>query len=226
MTKHVAVPALGSTSPPAHPAWRKRCAGLTLVLAACMAGPASATLISFNTSALAGSAARLDFSLLDGDFVNNNSVTIGAFSTDGILGGVDCTVSCSGSSPFVISDAGGLGQFLQDLTLGSFISFDLSFTSNFDATGGGTPDRFALLLLDPNTNFTLVDTNLDSPLTQDAILQADLAPGAQVQIATVSSPSLPGSIPEPGVATLFGLGLVLLTWQRLRRQPMRPMAVA
>jgi hypothetical protein len=197
--------------------WQARSAAWAMVVAVCAAGPAAATLITFDTSALAGTAARLDFSLIDGDFADNNSVTIGEFSTDGVLGGVDCTVSCSGSSPYVISDTGGLGQLLQDLTLGSFLSFDLSFSGNFDGAGGGVPDRLSLLLLDPGTNFTLVDTDLDSPPTQDALLQADLAPGARIQVAGASSPIPPGVVPEPAAASLVGLGLALLGFRSRRR---------
>jgi hypothetical protein len=187
-----------------------------MVLTVCAAGPAAATLITFDTSALAGTAARLDFSLIDGDSAANNSATIGAFSTDGVLGGVDCTVSCSGSSPYVISDTGGLGQLLQDLTLGSFLSFDLSFSGNFNGAGGGLPDRLSLLLLDP-ANFTLVDTDLDSPPTQDALLQVDLAPDARVQVALTSNPIPPGVIPEPNATSLVGLGLALLSMRSRRR---------
>lgn len=204
-------------SPRRSARWQARCASWAMVVAACAAGPAAATLITFDTRALAGTAARLDFSLIDGDFVDNNSVAIGAFSTDGVLGGVDCTVSCSGSSPYVISDTGGLGQFLQDLMLGSFLSFDLSFSGNFDGAGGGVPDRLSLLLLDPGTNFTLVDTDLDLPPTQDALLQVDLAPGARIQVAGASSPIPPGIIPEPTAASLVGLGLALPGFRGRRR---------
>ena len=79
------------------------------------------------------------------------------------------------------------------------------------------PDRLSLLLLDPGTNFTLVDTDLDSPPTQDALLQADLAPGARIQVAGASSPIPPGVVPEPAAASLVGLGLALLGFRSRRR---------
>ena len=202
------------------PSWQKRCAALAIIVAACIAGPAAATVVSFDTSSLVGSAARLDFSLLDGDGVlGNNSVTIGSIATDGILGTADCTLGCTGGPPYSIDESGALGQFLQDLTLGSFLFFDLSFTTNY--SGIGAPDRLSLSLLDPATNFTLVDTDIDFPSdpvpVQDALLLVDLAPGAQIQVAT-ADPPIPGAVPEPGAAGLVGLGLALLTGQRIRRR--------
>jgi hypothetical protein len=201
-----------------------RCDTLALAVAACVAGPASATLISFDTTTLAGTPARLDFSLLDGDGVlGNNAVTIASIATDGSLGAVDCTIGCGGGPPFTITEAFGLGQFLQDLTLGTSVSFDLGFTANF--SGSGVPDRLSLLLLDPTTNFTLVDTNLDFPNdpvpVQDALLIVDLVPGTQIQLATVSDPSVPGPATEPGAAGLIALGLGVLTGQRIRRRRAR-----
>ncbi|HRF12165.1 MAG: hypothetical protein AW09_000546 [Candidatus Accumulibacter phosphatis] len=187
---------------------------------------AHAVLVTLDTTSLNGTSARLDFALLDGDSLvagdpgdGNNTVTISSIVTNGTLGGVDCSVGCTGGPPFTISDLGGLGQFLQDLTLGTTVSFDLSFTSHF--SGNGAPDRLSLLLLDPGTNLTLVDTSLDfssDPVpVQDALLIVDHAPGAQIQFATVSSPLLPIAVPEPGAGMLFSLALALIGGQRIRR---------
>ncbi len=199
---------------------RQRCAAF--VLAACFAAGADANLINFDTSTLAGTSARLDFTLIDGDGdLGNNNVSIAAIATDGTLGGFDCSLGCSGGLPFTINDASGLGQFLQDLTLGNSLSFNLTFSTNF--SGIGAPDRLTLLLLDATTNLTLVDTDLDFLLdpvpTQDALLLVDLAPGAQIQLPTATSPNLPTAvIPEPGAASLVGLGLALLAAPRFRRR--------
>ena len=187
---------------------------------------AHAVLVTLDTTSLNGTSARLDFALLDGDSLvagdpgdGNNTVTISSIVTNGTLGGVDCSVGCTGGPPFTISDLGGLGQFLQDLTLGTTVSFDLSFTSHF--SGNGAPDRLSLLLLDPGTNLTLVDTSFDfssDPVpVQDALLIVDHAPGAQIQLATVSNPRLPINVSEPGAGALFSLGLALLVGQRIRR---------
>jgi hypothetical protein len=199
----------------------RRCTALALAVAAGLAGPASATLVSFDTTTLVGTAARLDFSLLDGDFdLGNNTFTIASITTDGTLGSVDCTLGCSGGPPYTITEAFGLGQFLQDLTLGTWLAFDVSFTTNF--SGNNAPDRTSLVLLDPGTNFTLVDTDLDflnDPVpVQDALLVVDHAPGAPIQLPTASNPNIPATIPEPGAAGLLWLGLAVLTGQRIRRR--------
>lgn len=185
---------------------------------------AHAALVTMNTSSLQGQAARLDFSLLDGDGVDgNNSFTISSFFTDGTLGGNDCTLSCTGGPPFTITDAGGLGQFLQDLTLGTTLSFEIGFTRNF--SGNGAPDRTSLLLLDAGNNFTLVDSNLDfanDPVpVQDALLVVDHAPGVALQVATVTAPNIPIAVDEPNAAALVSLALgplVLLNGRRIRRR--------
>jgi hypothetical protein len=225
MRQYAAVSEIRPSESPAAPPTRRRrrrSTALALGIAAwAAAGPALATSISFDTTTLAGTEARLDFTLLDGDgTLGNNTVTIAALATDGTFGGVDCSVSCSGGPPFAITDAGGLGQFLQDLTLGNTFSFDLTFTTDF--SGSGAPDRLALLLLDPATNFTLVDTSLDFPNdpvpVQDALLILDLIPGTRIQLAADSNPRVPGRIPEPGTVSLLWLGGVLLTSQYLRNR--------
>jgi len=202
--------------------WRIRCAAFLIGVAALGAGPACSTLISFNTAALAGTSARLEFSLFDGDFnLGNNSVTIASLTTNGALGAVDCSLSCTGGPPFTITEALGLGQYLQDLTLGSVFSFDLSFTTNF--SGVNAPDRLVLSLLDAGTNFTLVDTDLDflnDPVpAQDAILVLDLVPGGPPLLPTVSNPGLPSTVvPTPGSAVLLGIGLAALAARRIRNR--------
>ena len=102
--------------------------------------PAAALLVNVNSSALNGTAARLDFQLLDGDLSANNSATISALNTNGTLQGFACTVGCAGGPPFVVNDALGLGQFIQDLVLGTALSFDLAFTHNF--AGGDAGEEF------------------------------------------------------------------------------------
>lgn len=200
--------------------WRIRWAAFVIGVAALCAGPAGATVISFNTTALAGNPARLEFSLFDGDFdLGNNSVRIASLTTDGSLGTADCSLSCSGGPPYTITDSGGLGQYLQDLTLGNVFSFDLAFTTNF--SGMNAPDRLVLNLLDAGTNFTLVDTDLDflnDPVpAQDAILVLDLVAGSQPQLPTASNPGVPGAIvPVPGSAALLGVGLAVLAARRIR----------
>jgi hypothetical protein len=202
---------------------------LGLGIAGIDAGPCEATAISVNidTSALAaalpaGTVARLDFALLDGDFVADNSVTISNFSTDGTLMAFDCSLGCLASGPppsFTLDDSLGIGQFLQDLTLGSHISFDVVFSADF--SGLNAPDRLTLNLLDSSSNLSLVDTDLDflsDPVpAQDALLLIDLRDGGQLLVASVTNPSTPVSVaPEPNTVVLFVLGMLALATCRTR----------
>jgi len=180
---------------------------------------AAAILFSLNTSALSGTDARLDFSLLDGDLTDNNSVTIANLITNGTLQSTDCTLNCTGGPPFTITDTGGLGQFAQLLNLGSSLSFTVTPTLNF---AGGDPDLLIVSLLDPGTNFTLVDTDLDAAASpapyQDALLVLNLSSGSFL-LPTTSNPSLSFSaVPEPSTLTLAMLGLSFLLWKKMRPQ--------
>ena len=80
-------------------------------------GDAAAIPVTLDTSSLFGVSAQLEFSLLDGDLLGNNSATIGSISTDGTLGVSDCSVGCAGGPPYTINEAFGLGQFLQNILL-------------------------------------------------------------------------------------------------------------
>ncbi|MBL8349246.1 MAG: hypothetical protein JNL87_02940 [Burkholderiaceae bacterium] len=188
-----------------------------LGLAGLAAGPcaAGALSISIDTSALAGANGRLDFTLLDGDFTANNSVTIANLTTNG--------VPSTAAPTTTIDDSAVLGQFLWDFTVGTLVTFDLSFTTDF---AGGAPDRLTLNLLDAGTNLTLVDTELDflsDPVpAQDALLLVDLANGGQVQVAKrTDPPTQVTEVPEAGTAALAALALLALvmTSKSRRAQP-------
>lgn len=188
----------------------------------CLEQPAFALSVSFNfdTTALLGTDARLEFDLFDGDLTPNNSVTISGVATNGTLQGTDCSMGCTGGPPFVLDDTIGLGQLLQDLTLGSALSFDLDLTTNF---AGGDSDLLVLNLLDPATNFTLVDTNLDALFApvpyQDALLVIDLSNGG-IQTASATNPPIGvNAVPEPStLLLLLGGGGPLIAWRMTRKR--------
>jgi hypothetical protein len=155
---------------------------------------ASAISFGFDTSLLAGTSARLELNLLDGDFVfGNNSAT--AF----------------GSTIF------DPDQIIQDLVLGNSLLMDISFSTNF---AGGDPDLLILNLLDPATNLTLVDTNLDAlsaPVPyQDALFVIGLSNGT-IQTAATTNPSVGVTVvPEPGTIVLLVLGLPVIFPRKIR----------
>jgi hypothetical protein len=157
---------------------------------------------TFDTSALSGTAASLEFSLFDLDLVDGNN-----------------TVTLSGplfAAPDTLSDAGGFEQRLVDHTLGSSLIFDVDFTTN---STDAPADRFIFSVLDPLTSFTLFDTDLEN----DALLIIDLIGDGEIQAATTLTPiGQPGNgapaVPEPATLMLVMLGApVAWAVQRQRR---------
>lgn len=193
------------------------CAGFLGVVTA--PREANAAAVTLNTASLANVPGRFEFLLLDGDGVANNFVTISNIVSNGTFVGTDCSVGCtSGPSTFVIDDSLVLGQLFYDLILGTSLSFDLSYTTNYGGMlGTDPPDRFALSLLDPNTNFSLVSTNLTFP--DDALLTIDLIGSGVVQTASVVSPDIgirvgALAVPEPASLALVVVALLGLVRRR------------
>lgn len=169
---------------------------------------ALAATVKLNTSSLANVSGRLDFVLYDGDGVANNSVTISNIAGNGTFLGRDCSVGCTGgASSFVIDDGLGFGELLYDLTFGTSLSFDLSYTTRY--AGTGDPDRFSFGLLGSD-NFSLIDTNLAS----DALFTIDLVGSGVVQRAGAVDPVVGLAIPEPGSLALATAGLLALVRRR------------
>lgn len=117
---------------------------------------------SFNvyvdTSALAGNSAgpfSLDFQLNDGSAIGdgNNTVTLGDFKFGGgsAVGGATTSGGAGGdlASGISITDSDWtLNEFYQGFLPGSWLTFNLSLSTNFDL--GGTPDIFSVAILDGN----------------------------------------------------------------------------
>jgi len=189
-----------------------------------MAETASALSIDLDTTSLSGTTARFEFSLFDGDSTENNSVTISGLTTDGTLLNSDCTISCTGA--YKVSDIGGFGQFLQDVTLGTRFHFDLGLSNHFATGLDHAPDRLAISLLNPDTNFSLLTThlNLDDALpVNDALLTVDFTgepAGLSLRLASASNPAI-GITAIPSPAT-WSLMLPWTLWLAKRAKPSRP----
>lgn len=196
--------------------WSRPAAFLSgLGLLAALAGPRDALAygVTLDTSALAGLSGRLEFVLLDGDTVADNSVVIANLASNGTFVGADCSIGCTGGPSYTLDDTLGFGQLLYDLTLGTSVSFDLTFSTNYGGVAGiDPPDRFALSLLDPGTNFSLVATDLAFP--DDALLTVDLTGAGVIQAASTVTPSVAVAIPEPGSLALAAIALLALAGRR------------
>ena len=188
------------------------CGGMYALLVT-LALPASAIPISINTSSLTGTDATLSITLFDGDFVGNNTAKISNLQTDGMLGAPECSNGCNDVPPITLDESSGFGEFLQALSLGTFISFDLTFTNLFDPSAqDASPDLVVGELLD-SAHFRLLDTELDSDAPvpyRDALFVANLSNGSVLAAQGITT------VPEPASLALFVSGLALLSGRRLR----------
>lgn len=178
--------------------------------------------VQMDTSALVGHAAgpfSIDFQLIDGDGVADNTVTLSqfAFGGGGPLGAASLTGGASGdlSSLVTLTDSAFLNAFVQPFTPGATLSFRLSTTSVF---AGGVPDAFSFAILDstgvelPTTGFSGAFVQLDleggEPLVQtfgSDPAQAPAAGGAPVSIAPPTVRLMAASAPEPGALALLAV---------------------
>jgi len=205
-----------------HGAWRLLFIGLLLLATR---SHAVTYQVQLDTSPLAGSAAQLAFDLIDGDGLINNSVSVSAFTSDGVLGAVSLSGGASGSlaAGLTLADTDFFNEALQGLTLGNSLAFRLDLTPSL-AGGALIPDSFAFFLLDDSASASLVTTSL----LGDALFTLDLdgSAGGTLSVATGTTPALgltvqvvtPTGVPEPSSwIVLLGLGALLIT----RRTPTR-----
>ncbi|MDS4019132.1 MAG: NF038129 family PEP-CTERM protein [Candidatus Competibacter sp.] len=201
-----------------------------LLIGTMIAPPTWATTlqVAVDTTALSGTAAYLAFDFIDGDGVANTA-TVGNFYTDGTLGAASTTGGASGTlppGPVTLSDTDFFNEFLQELTLGTTVSFTLDLTEIGPAAGGSLPDSFTFFLLDRPTDPDQIPMPLfatTDPTGAGALFQADID-GTAGGVLSVFAPvaSLPGepdptvswtvtparSVPLPSTAWLLGAGVL------------------
>ena len=194
-----------------------------LLGSAALAVAARATLITLDTSSLAGGTYFVDFQLNDGSQTGdgNNTAVIQKFSFGGgaatgagvafggITGDLYSKVTLTDTTPF--------NEFFQSFTAGSFLSFDVELTNNPDTP---QPDAFGFALLD--TNLFNLPTN--SSNGADTFLSVNLT-GTRLVYSTAAGV---GGVPAPRVpetgSTLLVASLGLLGLAGIRRLVGVPLA--
>lgn len=196
---------------------KKLAVGAVLWLAGAQAADAALFDISLDTSAYAGAPVVLVFDWTANDGSVNNGAEISSFNADGAfdplavarlgdaVGALDATAQLGDGQPF--------NELSQPMTLGSILSFRLDISSGL-FSGVGTPDLFALFLLDAGSGLPLYPTQ-DST-GNDALLaiEASGAVGAYAYAhASGAGPAIQvvpvGGLPEPSVAWLWLAGAFL-----------------
>jgi hypothetical protein len=197
---------------------------LLLVVCAHSAAHANSSYdVTINTSALSGTDATLAFDFIAGGSFSNIA-TISDFLTSGSAGtNGPNSGSVSGALPgtVTLSDASFFNEFLQSITLGSRISFELSATTHAP-TGGALPDTFSFFILNPAASFSLLTTT--DPTGADSLfsLQIDGSPNGIVASysatpavsVTLTPVGTSNSVPEPSALGLMIFGLLGAVFRR------------
>jgi hypothetical protein len=130
---------------------------MSLLLATCAAAHAS-TIYSFDTTGLTGPGPfAIGFQLIDGGVLSNNTVTLSNFTFGGgSAGAVQSSTAASGNigSTVTLDNSAFLGEFIQNFTPGTTLSFRFSTTNNSD---GATPDEWSVFLLNGGTQIATTD---------------------------------------------------------------------
>jgi hypothetical protein len=132
---------------------------------------------------------------------NLTGALVGAATLDG-------SVSGSAPGPLVFSNSNGGGNFMQALTLGGSISFDVSFTQ----AGGDIGTSFGWSLFN-DVAYLGMDGDLG-----DIFLQPDAAPDQMITLTATNQFSRVDVVPEPSTVMLMllaGCGM-LVTRRRMR----------
>jgi hypothetical protein len=211
------------------PSFILKCAFLLLVAIAPVNSRADTTpvTITVTTSMLAGTPADLAFDFIDGG-TPSNTISISAFSTDGVLGSPSITGGASGTlpGPIVLTDSSFFNEYLTGITLNDVFSFTFTATANGpDPTS--VPDAFSIFLLDPTSGFPLFTTT--DPTESNALFTFDIdgtpqgalslyqAPGGEV---TVSAGSVV-PVAEPSSLLLLEFGLAIFVLGFATRRDLR-----
>ena len=174
--------------------------------------------VSLDTTPLQGVVGYVAFDFFQGFPIEGNTVTISAFTTDATLGTLTTTGDATGTispGPGNLDDINNFfNEFLQGVTFGTTISFNLSLTTN----GASTPDNFSFYLLD-SSQFPIVTSD---PTGTDSLISIDITgPGltpnvyTSVDATATVTPVTSVTTPEPSSFWLLGIPLIGLIHRRI-----------
>ena len=186
-------------------------AAATSLAAAVFPASAQSTRFTIDTGSLAGTPAAIAFDLIDGG-PPSNSVILSGFASDGILGSATSSGSVTGTLPgaLTFSDTAFFSEYLQDITLGSQLSFVLNASAN--APGAGSfPDSFSVFLLDA-TGLSLPTSD---PSGAGALFSMAIGDGSAPALYSgqgfsVSAQPFTTAVPEPASIALLLAGLAFV----------------
>jgi hypothetical protein len=156
--------------------------------------------------------------ILSGFFFGGGGPTGTATTLGGVFGALGSSISMTDSSFF--------NQFIQGLTPGASLSFQLALTTNVD--GGGVPDEFSLSILDssgfeiptlgPGNALVIIDLGSDIPTISTYRTNTSQNPNAGGPPIDIAAPQVT-PVPEPSTLPLLAIGvLVLAIMTRLRKR--------
>jgi hypothetical protein len=189
---------------------------ITLLLLAASSQAASVLSVSIETSALpAATSGYLDF-LFNG--ANPDSASITGFTTNGTLNPASVSsTAASGTLPGAVSLSNSNAEYLEGITFGTNIGFDLQFS------GTGSGSIFTLSLLNATQDGAFLTSNvndgflLEFDIDAHGVITPITFPTASGAPSVVSIGSV-AAVPEPAswVAAVFGfLGIVAAKKRRL-----------
>ncbi len=112
---------------------------------------ASVLSVNVNTTPVRNTVGFLAFDFIGGTPIANNSAVISAFTSDSVLGAGTASGSVLGTlvpGPLTLTDLQFFNEWLQPVTFGSTLSFQLTLAIN--NSQGSIPDAFSFFLLDRN----------------------------------------------------------------------------
>jgi hypothetical protein len=185
---------------------RLRVVIMCALLSAGFVSPATAQYeFELDTPGLTGQSAALAFDLVGGDSQGgNNFAEATMFSTDGTL---------TDPSKVFVPDSSFFNEVVRNLTLGSFLKFDLNLSQNHTPPG---LDEFSLFLLDSSHALPLISTS--DPTGANALLTVDIdgTPGGKLTLFSSTTPGVSFTIesiapvPDGGGIELVILALLSL----------------